>query len=136
MEKCLDERKEIEKEKSNYERKDYDYKKVNKKELAVLLYNLENLFTFIKKQSRLFAHIIAYFLVVCGLTLVAYFFVDELGTVPMGILIVVNLFILFYGIWLLFLGIKQCFKNDRYLKMLMKHIQDVRRVLQNKDEPN
>ncbi|MED4284662.1 hypothetical protein P4679_22345 [Priestia megaterium] len=130
----MEEREEIRKRKSNLNRKDYDFRKVDKKELAALLYNLENLFTFIKKQSRLFAHIIAYFLVICGLTLVAYFFVDQLGTVPMGILVVINLLIMFYGILLLLLGIKQCFINDRYLKVLMTHIRDVRRVLEKKDE--
>ncbi|WP_456364113.1 hypothetical protein [Priestia aryabhattai] len=117
-------------------RKDYDVRKVNEQELAVLLYNLENLFSFIKQQSRLFAHIIAYFLVVCALTLLAYFFVDQLGTIPMKILVVINLFIILYGIWLLFLGIKQCFINDKYLKILMTHIQNVKRVLQNKEEQN
>ncbi|MFB8425698.1 hypothetical protein ACFC4S_27135 [Priestia megaterium] len=136
MEKCIEESGAARKKQSDYHRKNYDYKKVDKEELATLLYNLESLFTFIKKQSRLFAHIIAYFLVVCGLTLTAYFFVDELGTVPVGILIVINLLIMFYGIWLLFLGIKQCFKNDKYLKVLMAHIQDVKKVLQSKDEPN
>lgn len=136
MEKCLDERKEIEKEKSNFDRKDYDYRKVDKQELAALLYNLENLFTFIKQQSKLFAHIIAYFLVVCVLSLAAYFFTEQIEAIPMGFIVVVNTIILFYGIWLLFLGVKQCFINDGYLKVLMKHIQDVKRVLQNKDEPN
>lgn len=135
MNKTLEE-KEVMNKRSLPHRKSYDVRKVDEQELAALLYNLENLFSFIKQQSRLFAHIIAYFLVVCGLTLLAYFFVDQLGTIPMKILVVINLFIILYGIWLLFLGIKQCFVNDKYLKILMAHIQDVKRVLQNKDEPN
>jgi len=133
MNKALEEKETMNK-RSLPNRKDYDFRKVNEQELAALLYNLENLFSFIKKQSRLFAHIIAYFLVVCGLTLVAYFFVDQLGTLPMEILVVINLLIMLYGIWLLLLGIKQCFVNDRYLKVLMGHIQDVKRVLEKKDE--
>ncbi|QJX80908.1 hypothetical protein [Priestia megaterium] len=136
MEKCIEKSEESRKEKSDFNRKNYDYKKVDKNELAALLYNLENLFTFIKMQSKLFAHIIAYFLVVCILSFAAYFFTEQIEAIPMGFIVVGNTFILLYGIWLLFLGIKQCIKNDKYLKMLMKHIQDVRRVLQNKDEQN
>jgi len=135
MDKCLEESKK-KKKKSTFNRKDYDFRKVDHKELTALLYNLENLFTFIKKQSRLFAHIIAYFLVVCGLTLTAYFFTEQLGQVPIAIAVIVNLLILLYGFWLLYLGIKQCLINDNYLKVLMGHIRDVKRVLENKDESN
>jgi hypothetical protein len=135
MDKCLEES-EKKKKKSTFNRKDYDFRKVEEKELTALLYNLENLFTFIKKQSRLFAHIIAYFFVVCILTLTAYFFTEQLREIPVAIAVMVNTLILLYGIWLLLLGVKQCFVNDSYLKVLMRHIRDVKRVLEKKDETN
>lgn len=135
MDKCLEES-EKKKKKSTFNRKDYDFRKVEEKELTALLYNLENLFTFIKKQSRLFAHIIAYFFVVCGLSFAAYFFTEQLEAIPMGFIVIGNTLVLLYGMWLLLLGVKQCFINDNYLKVLMRHIQDVKRVLEKKDESN
>ncbi|MGF9891741.1 hypothetical protein ABEX78_24065 [Priestia megaterium] len=131
MEKCLEE---SEKKKSTFNRKDYDFRKVEEKELAALLYNLENLFTFIKKQSKLFAHIIAYFFVVCGLSFAAYFFTEQIEALPIGFIVIGNTLVLLYGMWLLFLGVKQCFVNDNYLKILMKHINDVKKVLEKKDK--
>ncbi|MDU9693475.1 hypothetical protein O0Q50_20070 [Priestia aryabhattai] len=137
MDKFIEESKEQKKRQSPcFNRKEYDYKKVDTKELTALLYNLESTFSFIKKQNKMFAHIIAYFLVVSALSFVAYFFTKQLGTIPMGIIIAVNVFILLYGVWLLLMGIKQCFINDKYLKILMSHIQDVKKVLQRKDEVN
>ncbi|MCK2000296.1 hypothetical protein MZM54_02695 [[Brevibacterium] frigoritolerans] len=99
--------------------------RVNEKNLTRYLYNLETTFSLLKKQSKLMAHLFAYFLIICLFILSQVAFRDYIPEINININIIVGLIflILGFGIYLILRGVNLYRKSDGLIEGLQEDIE-------------
>lgn len=105
--------------------------RVDEKNITEYLYDLEETYSFLKKQSKLSAHFFAYFLTICLLILSQVAFRDYIPQINININIIFGLIflILGYGIYLIIKGINLYRKSDGVMENIQKDINHLKRII-------
>lgn len=109
-----------------------NYEEIESDTLIDLMWNLENLYTFLAKGRRMSEHILTYFLSIIVISVVNNMFNSYIPRLDPAIYFTVNLLFLFFGLFLLIKGVKIYLTTMRFMKVLLIDIKRIKRTIEDK----
>lgn len=112
--------------------KKVNYEEIDRSTLIDLMWNLENLYTFLTKGRRMFEHILTFFFSLIVISMINNMFNSYMPRLDPIVYFSVNLLFLLFGAYLLIKGIGVYLTTLRYLKILLKDIKRIKSTIEKK----
>lgn len=107
-----------------------DFEKLDDRSIVSLMYCTEKLYSYSKKQSRVFAHIFTFLLVLCIMAIATAMCNGFMEAMPTKLRVGLKIATALYGLNLAIRGIKLYIENERYMRMMLQNIKKQRAVME------
>lgn len=102
---------------------------MEKKKLIDLYKDLEDYYVYGKKSTNAFIHIMSYFLAVCLATIISIAFVDLFESVHPFYILIANILVVLFGIFLIIRGIIIASQSRRYFAKILKNMEAIQKAI-------